>query len=172
MNLISSSKVDVLVPVSGGKDSQACLKMAIDQFGQSHVRGLFCDTMFEHPLTYKHIQDMSDFYGVRIDRVCAGDVPSKVIRYGRFPSGTARFCTDELKIRPTIEYCKEFVKSNGPFQIWYGMRLDESVDRSKRYEDRLSDELYQPHEYMRKYPKYLGKAGILVRMPVLEMTKE
>lgn len=34
----------IVVPVSGGKDSQACLKMVVEQFGADQVIGLFCDT--------------------------------------------------------------------------------------------------------------------------------
>lgn len=165
--------VKILVPVSGGKDSQLCLQLAIEQVGAENVRGLFCDTQFEHPLTYKHVEDMRAWYGVKIDVVTAGSVPEKVRRYKRFPGGGARFCTDELKIKPSIRYMRELAEQLGHgFEVWYGMRTEESTERAKRYKDRVSDEVYTPHEYMpSKYPKYLGKLGVMVRLPVLWWSK-
>lgn len=161
--------IKALVPISGGKDSQLCLELAIEKFGAAHVRGLFCDTKFEHPITYRHIEKMRGMYGVHIDVVCAGSVPEKVRKYQRFPGGGARFCTDELKIKPTVIYAKNLAAENGPFEIWYGMRTDESTDRARRYKDRVSDELYAPHEFMPgKYPKYLGKMGVTMRLPILD----
>jgi 3'-phosphoadenosine 5'-phosphosulfate sulfotransferase (PAPS reductase)/FAD synthetase len=134
--------------------------------------GLFCDTKFEHPLTYKHISDISERYGVAIAKINDGSVETKVLKYGRFPGGGARHCTDELKIRPSREFYREFGKKNGPFEIWYGVRVDESQQRSKRYAEKFSDELYPVHEYMpKKFPKYLtNKYGIYVRMPILDWT--
>jgi 3'-phosphoadenosine 5'-phosphosulfate sulfotransferase (PAPS reductase)/FAD synthetase len=161
--------IKCIVPVSGGKDSQACLELAIKDFGAAAVRGLFCDTQFEHPLTYKHIDFMADLYGVQIDRVARGDVLERCVRFGRFPGGGARHCTDYLKLKPTRDYLREFAKENGPVEVWYGMRSGESRERAARYAGKISDDLYEPHEIMPgKYPKYLGKLGVRFRMPILE----
>lgn len=35
--------VKVLVPISGGKDSQACLELALAHHELADIRGLFCD---------------------------------------------------------------------------------------------------------------------------------
>ena len=85
--------IKVIVPISGGKDSQACLKLALQEYDKSDVIGLFCDTRFEHPLTYQHIEKIRDLYGVHIETVCAGSVPEKImaLKNPMFPSGTARF---------------------------------------------------------------------------------
>jgi 3'-phosphoadenosine 5'-phosphosulfate sulfotransferase (PAPS reductase)/FAD synthetase len=161
----------VIVPISGGKDSQACLKLACNSEGSENVLGLFCDTQFEHPTTYKHIDTLRGFYKVEIVRVTGGSVAEKVLKYKRFPGGGARHCTDELKIRETRIFLKEFVKTNGPVQVWYGMRLDESAERSKRYAGKTDESLYDPHEVLpRKYPKYLAKMGVKFKMPILEWT--
>lgn len=79
--------IKIVVPVSGGKDSQACLKMAVSEVGADHVLGLFCDTQFEHPLTYAHVEKLKTLYGVQIETVTAGSVDEKVLKYGRFPGG-------------------------------------------------------------------------------------
>lgn len=167
-----TSVVKILVPISGGKDSQACLKLAIEAHGVENVRGLFCDTQYEHPLTYAHIEKLRTLYGnVQIDTVCGGSVLDKSIKHGRFPGGGARHCTDELKIRETKMYCAELAKQQGGFQVWYGMRSDESPQRTKRYALKVSDELYAPHDVLRKkYPKYLAKMGVMFRLPILDWT--
>lgn len=160
--------IKALVPVSGGKDSQACLALAVAEFGREYVGGLFCDTQFEHPKTYAHIEKMRQLYGVEIIKITAGSVPEKVRRYGRFPSFAARHCTDELKITPTKYFCKALAIKQGGFQVWYGMRTGESDRRAKRYAGKVDTELYAPNEVMRKYPKYLSKMGVSFRLPILD----
>jgi 3'-phosphoadenosine 5'-phosphosulfate sulfotransferase (PAPS reductase)/FAD synthetase len=164
----------VVVPISGGKDSQSCLKLALQKFKNSEILGLFCDTKFEHPLTYQHVDNLRNWYQVEIDTVCMGSVLQQSEKWGRFPGGGSRHCTDYLKIRPTKDYITSLAKKQGPFEVWYGMRSDESYEREKRYEFKLSDDLYEPHEIMpSKYPKYLGKMGVKFRLPVLDWsTKE
>lgn len=162
--------MDILVPISGGKDSQTCLKLAV-QTGKQ-VLGLFCDTQFEHPKTYSHIDWMEQHYGVKIDRVTAGSVEEKVLKYGRFPGGGARHCTDELKIQISKKYYKQLAEEQGGFEVWLGMRLNESHERKKRYDGKIDSELYPPHEIMRKFPKYLAKLGVMFRLPILEWSSD
>jgi len=161
--------VRVVVPISGGKDSQACLKLALGSYSRGEVLGLFCDTNFEHPLTYKHLDTIRSMYGVRIHTVSAGNVPDKVLKYGRFPGGGARFCTDELKIIPGKKFYKALAESQGHgFEVWYGVRGSESPERAKRYKGKVSDEVYTPHEFMSKYPKYLETLGVAIRLPIVD----
>jgi len=161
-------KIECIVPISGGKDSQACAKLAVKHFGPDCVEGLFCDTQFEHPMTYAHIDGISEMYGIKIHTVCAGSVEEQIKKHKRFPGGGARFCTEQLKIWPTRDFCRDFAKSNGGFEVWYGMRLDESHERAKRYAGRVGEDVYAPHEINKKYPKYLAKAGVSFRLPILE----
>lgn len=166
--------IKVIVPISGGKDSQACLALARQHFKPSEIRGLFCDTQFEHPATYQHIEWMGRHYRIRIDRVTGGSVLEKSVKYERFPGGGARHCTDELKIRETRKYLKALAEELGHgFEVWYGMRAGESVERAKRYDGKLPDELYAPHEVMpTKYPQYLAKMGVMFRLPLLDWSEE
>lgn len=165
-------KVQCIVPLSGGKDSQVCLKLAVEEFGASEVLALFCDTQFEHPLTYRHVEDVVKLYGVTLKTVTGGSVEDKILKYSRFPVGGARFCTEELKIRETRLFLKEYSEQHGAVQVWYGMRTDESNSRSKRYEFVDPDDLYHPHEILRKYPKYLGANGVRFRLPISDWTNE
>ena len=102
-----------IVPVSGGKDSQACLKMAVETFAPADVLALFCDTQFEHPKTYAHINSIAELYGVDLKIITGGSVEEKILKYGRFPGGGARHCTDELKIRETRIFLKEYSEKHG-----------------------------------------------------------
>jgi len=161
---------EIVVPVSGGKDSQASLKLACEEYGSDAVLGLFCDTQFEHPLTYIHVEKMKAMYDVAIHREVAGSVDEKVLKYGRFPGGGARHCTDELKIKPAKNFYWRLGEEQGGFEVWYGMRSGESGERGRRYEGKVDTDLYAPHEVMKKYPKKLEKLGIMFRMPILHWT--
>jgi tRNA(Ile)-lysidine synthase TilS/MesJ len=46
------SAVKILVPISGGKDSQACLKLALHHYAPDEVRGLFT-----HPDDHQAVKD-------------------------------------------------------------------------------------------------------------------
>jgi 3'-phosphoadenosine 5'-phosphosulfate sulfotransferase (PAPS reductase)/FAD synthetase len=166
------SPIRIIVPVSGGKDSQACLKLALENYPASQVRGLFCDTLNEHPLTYAHIDKMRELYGVRIDRVNNGSVEWQCYKHERLPSGTARFCTEELKIWPAKWYYRALAEEQGGFEVWYGMREGESRDRAERYAAMVNDELYEPHEVLKKYPQYLGAMGVRFRLAVLDWSED
>jgi 3'-phosphoadenosine 5'-phosphosulfate sulfotransferase (PAPS reductase)/FAD synthetase len=164
--------IEVVVPFSGGKDSQACLKIAINDHGADKVLALFCDTKFEHPDNYKHVERVGKLYGVQIKTVCAGSVEEKVLKYGRFPGGGARHCTDELKIIPSKKFYKEFAQEQKGFQVFYGMRSDESPEREKRYRYKTSLDLYAPHDVINKYPKYLKTMGVMFRLPIINWSRK
>ena len=165
--------IKCVVPVSGGKDSQASLKLATRYFRPDEIVGLFCDTQFEHPLTYGHIECLKAWYDVPIVTVTGGSVLEKSAKYNRFPGGGARHCTDELKIVPTKKFCRSLAQAQGHgFEVWYGMRLGESPARAKRYAGKADTELYAPHDVMpSKYPKYLAKMGVRFRLCVLHWSE-
>lgn len=163
-----------VVPISGGKDSQTCLKLALDHFHKDEIIGLFCDTKFEHPITYEHITKIETLYGIKIERISDGDVPTRCLRWKRFPSGIARFCTDDLKIKPTKRYLENLAARQGRgFEVWYGMRQDESSERAKRYKNNIGEDLYAPHAILpNKYPAHLETLGVMFRLPIVDWSSE
>lgn len=161
----------IVVPFSGGKDSQSCLKLAIEKYPKNEVLALFCDTKYEHPITYNHVHETCIKYGVDLVTLNSGSVLSVCKKYKRFPGGTARHCTDELKIRPSKFFYRALALYQGGFEVWCGVRSDESRERELRYRGKTCDELYAPHEFMTKFPKYLEKLGVMFRLPVLDWSR-
>jgi 3'-phosphoadenosine 5'-phosphosulfate sulfotransferase (PAPS reductase)/FAD synthetase len=165
--------IKVVVPISGGKDSQACLKKALEQYRRDEVLGLFCDTGWEHPLTYAHVDTLATLYGVEIARLKAGTVEGEIRKLKRFPAPLVRFCTAHLKIRPSKVFYRELADKQGcGFEVWYGMRSGESTDRKLRYAGKVADEIYAPHEVNAEYPKYLAKKGVRFRLAILDWSTQ
>jgi len=161
----------IVVPISGGKDSQACLKLA--KLTGDTVVGMFNDTKFEHPLTYSHIDRIERLYDVEIFRINEGSsVESEIEHWRRFPGMQHRFCTKNLKVRPSKRWYEQFAIDNGPFEVWVGVRKDESVARSKRYIGCVGHELVEPHDFMSEYPKRMAKNGIMFRLPIIDWSEQ
>jgi 3'-phosphoadenosine 5'-phosphosulfate sulfotransferase (PAPS reductase)/FAD synthetase len=54
------------VSYSGGKDSTACLVMAVKRRGTDRVRAIFADTGNEHELTHEYVRYATDALGVEL----------------------------------------------------------------------------------------------------------
>lgn len=160
--------IRVVVPISTGKDSQACLKLALENHNKEEIIGLFCDTGWEHPHSYRHLDKMRELYEVEIRVIKAGNVEDEIRKVGRFPAPRIRFCTSHLKIRPSRDFYKYLMQEQGGFEVWYGMRSEESGDRARRYAGKVGNETYAPHDVNEEYPKYLGAGGVSFRLPILE----
>ena len=120
----------ILVQFSGGKDSQACLIKAVNDYGKDKVTAVFCDTGFEHNVTYKHIQNVVQQLGVPLVTLRSDkykDFVDMSIKKSRFPSSQRRFCTSELKVVPMIDY---ILSQDESFIIIQGIRAKESKARA------------------------------------------
>jgi len=123
--------MEIIVSFSGGKDSQACLIQACKEFGAEKVTAVFCDTGWEHELTYKHIDNVTKQLGVSLKILHNKNVDGfiglcKQMRW--FPDTKHRMCTVILKIQPMIDYILE---QNDDLVIIQGIRAAESASRSK-----------------------------------------
>jgi 3'-phosphoadenosine 5'-phosphosulfate sulfotransferase (PAPS reductase)/FAD synthetase len=118
----------ILVSWSGGKDSQACLIEAAKKYGAANITAVFCDTGWEHPVTYQHVQDVCSFMGVELVILRSAYTFVSLAKYKkRFPSTKARFCTEELKVKPMIDYV---LSLNDSCLIIQGIRSGESTARA------------------------------------------
>ena len=152
----------ILVSFSGGKDSQACLIKAAQEYGPSKIEAVFCDTGWEHPDTYKHIEDVCSEMGVK-SRVLKPELGFVELakKKKRFPSVFQRFCTIELKIKPTIDYILSLKDS---VIVIEGVRAQESPKRAV-----MSDECM----YFRSYFEGInGRKESYRRKEVLEWCKD
>jgi 3'-phosphoadenosine 5'-phosphosulfate sulfotransferase (PAPS reductase)/FAD synthetase len=120
----------ILVQFSGGKDSLASLIWAKEKFG-NNIIAVFCDTKWEHEDTYKHINQVIEKIGVELITLTSKKHDGFVdmaVNKKRFPSTKARFCTEELKVKPFIDYILDLSED---VIIIQGIRSDESLSRSK-----------------------------------------
>ena len=120
-----------IVTFSGGKDSLAALLWIRNNFTNNFIT-VFCDTGWEHPLTYRYINEIAETLQLDLVKLKSKNFDGMVDlakKKSRFPSSQRRFCTSELKTIPTIDYLLDVV--NDDFMIIQGIRKAESESRSK-----------------------------------------
>ena len=157
--------VKVLIFYSGGKDSQACLIWAVKKYGVENCEAVFCDTGWENPVTYQHIEETTKQLGVKLVTLKSKKYDGFIDlarKKKRFPSTNARFCTVELKALPAIDYV---LSQNQSLIIIEGIRKNESHARSKMEPECM---------YFRYYfePRANGKSDTYRKKEVLEWCKK
>lgn len=121
----------ILIFYSGGKDSQAALIWAVQKYGVQNCEAIFCDTGWENPVTYEHIKTTTEQLGVKLVTIKSSKYAGMVdlaIKKKRFPRTNARFCTEELKSKPAIDY---ILAQTEHLIVNEGIRANESFSRSK-----------------------------------------
>lgn len=58
-----------LISLSGGKDSQAVLNYCLKHYKKETIIAYFCDTGWEAPETYKHLEYLEETLNIKIERV-------------------------------------------------------------------------------------------------------
>jgi 3'-phosphoadenosine 5'-phosphosulfate sulfotransferase (PAPS reductase)/FAD synthetase len=115
---------------SGGKDSTAVLLWLKEQ-GIEH-RTIFCDTGWEHELTYQYIRDIDARLGLELEWLRAEAYPNGfvdlVMDKQMVPTTGVRFCTQELKIYPMHRWIEAL--PDGDVVLYQGIRGDESPARA------------------------------------------
>ena len=109
-------------------------------WGGGNLIAVFCDTGWEHPDTYKHVNDVCLQMGVRLITLKSKyDFVSLAVHKKRFPSTNARFCTSELKMKPMIDYVLSLKES---CIIIQGIRAGESTARAAMEEECTSNRIF------------------------------
>ena len=102
----------VIVTFSGGKDSLAALLWTREHITKNFTT-VFCDTGWEHPLTYEYINRIADKLHLDLVTLKSKKYDGMVDlarQKKRWPSTRARFCTQELKTKPCIDYVLDEVQ--------------------------------------------------------------
>lgn len=149
----------ILVLFSGGKDSLASLIYAVKKYGAKNITAVFCDTGWEHEITYKHIKEVCEKIGVELVVLKSSKYKNFVDlakKKKRFPSTKARFCTEELKTKPMIDYVLSLKEH---LLIIQGIRKDESQSRSKMEKQcTYFKYYYEPYKITGRYDKLIKQA--------------
>ncbi len=111
---------------------------------------IFCDTGWESPITYQFIDQVNKelLQGklIVLKSKKYSSIPDLAKQKGRFPSPKARFCTEQLKIIPTIEWILE---QEEDIAIYQGIRAEESLNRSKM---KQRDDYFKPQLLYQQNP--------------------
>ncbi len=128
----------VVVPWSGGKDSTACLVLALKAFGARRVVAVYTDTGVDFPETRTYIEKVSRSLGVKVYTAYA-PVDRELPRRG-LPSHEERWCT-QLKVEATERAIRELAEGRQVLVV-VGDRDAESPARAWRPPTRREELVY------------------------------
>ncbi len=139
---------------SGGKDSLAVAIWMKNNLVNPELA--FCDTKWEAIKTYQHIDDVTKQLDIPIKTLVNLSFEGLVelfIKKKRAASTKARFCTEELKVKPMIDY---ILSIKDDVTIYQGVRAEES--EARRYlsaKDEYFKFYFEPYGFDKKgRPKY------------------
>ena len=165
----------ILVPISGGKDSTASLLIALENNPKDKIVPVFNDTGWEHPLTYDYINYLQDKLGIKINKTHGGERGETLVdvirNMKKFPFGRGRFCTMYMKQYSLRDWYKNnLYDPDKVYEMWFGMRTQESGQRARKYAGISPKELFDMEDiFPSRYNKKL-KATLKVRLPVVDWT--
>lgn len=176
-----------VIGYSGGKDSTAVVELVYkmllslpDWQRNKNVYIVSSDTLIENPLIKIYLSKMNQMLGesakkdnlpiisTMVTPPANNSFWANVIGRG-FPTprmnGTFRWCTDRLKIKPSADYIRNVIKTEGQeVVVLLGVRKAESIARKRRIEGReLANRLMNRHETIQ---------DAYVYNPIVELTTE
>jgi 3'-phosphoadenosine 5'-phosphosulfate sulfotransferase (PAPS reductase)/FAD synthetase len=123
------------IGISGGKDSTALLLWMVNESGipPEQMIASFCDTQNEAAETYEHILMLSKKI-LPVQWLETEGFIQLAKRKQRFPSTKRRFCTQELKLKPTKYFVEDLSERYDEVIACSGVRRGESPERAKLQE--------------------------------------
>jgi len=167
--------MDIIVPVSGGKDSTACLLLALETHNKEDIIPLHNYTGWDPPKTMQYLDYLQDTLDIEIRTTQyaeAATIPELIRLRGQFPYNMGRFCTAELKSSATMRwYWNHGYYHDRKAECWFGMRTKESTNRARKYGGLEEGELL---DYKEVFPNTAAKLAknVGIRLPVLDWTTE
>ena len=119
-----------LVSLSGGKDSTACLLWALGTLPKEDIIPYYIDTKWEHDAIYEYLDYLENNLDVKIIRLESEGMEALSKRKKMMPNRVMRFCTENLKVKPAVEFYKTFQDKGINFINIVGVRRDESPARA------------------------------------------
>ncbi len=132
-----SKKEYHVLSLSGGKDSTALALWIKDNLPEIHekIEYVFFDTEKELKETYEYLNKIESFLGKKIIRLKPPYSFDDLLNiYGNYlPSGQARWCTLEMKIKVFKKYIADKIKKEGEGKVYLyiGIRADENREGFK-----------------------------------------
>jgi len=136
-----SDKTIFIISISGGKDSKATLIVSLPLLLKivkpSQIKVVFCDTGWEKDETMQEIETIKirlkkfdiEFLSLNNSKYPNG-MTDLLLHKKIFPSRLTKFCTEELKMIPALNYYKELSSKGLDVIVLVGKRRDESTDRA------------------------------------------
>jgi len=128
-----------LVSLSGGKDSTACLLWALDTLPKEDIIPYYIDTKWEHHVVYEYLDYLEGELDIEIVRLESEGMEALSKRKRMMPNIAMKFCTENLKIKPALEFYKTFQEKNIDFINIVGVRREESEKRADTETFAISD---------------------------------
>ena len=116
------------VSFSGGKDSLAVLLLALESGMDFHT--FFLNTGIELPETVEYVNEIEKKYGIKMDRIDAGNAFWESLEHFGPPGRDYRWCCKVTKLGPTTKYILENYPSG--LLTLIGQRRYESMERMRK----------------------------------------
>ncbi len=138
-----------ILSLSGGKDSTALAFFMKENMPEVFERTelVFYDTGCDLPETYDYLDKIEVFLKKEITRVKPEKSFEHLLTINRvLPSHFRRWCTVELKVRPSQKFIEEKLKKegNGIINLYVGIRKDEEHRKGVLLVSDLEKELVKP----------------------------
>lgn len=120
-----------ILSLSGGKDSTALALFIRENLPQIHekIEYVFYDTGLDLPETYDYLNKIEVFLDKKITYVKPEKSFDHIMTVNKMiPGKFARWCTVDLKIKPSVKFIREKVEKYGyeKINLYVGIRADES----------------------------------------------
>jgi len=129
--MIITPESEILIWMSGGKDSSAMLALLCEQYPDIKKHVVWADTGFEYPGQKEWCEKIAKQFGLEVHRVAARrDFFAMAKERGKFASPDCRQCTSDLKRAPIYTWVTKNIKAKH-IVMCSGLRAEESARRAK-----------------------------------------